>query len=88
MSNQLVLISDTTTVTHTIDAYTETKHMSDQLAILGKVKVAREFRAHREWHERLTHNMYDFRVGAIKNVALRASYKHHVLKKEKQRFIL
>ena len=49
------------------------KHMSDQLAILGKVKVACDFRGYREWQERLRHNMDVFRVGAIKNVVMGAS---------------
>ena len=49
------------------------KHMSDQLAISEKVKVARDFREYREWQDRLRHNMDVFRVGAIKNVVMGAS---------------
>ena len=47
--------------------------MSTQLAISKKVKVPCDFREYREWHERLRHNVDDFRVGAIKNVVLGAS---------------
>ena len=49
------------------------KPMSERTAIPEKVKVAGDFREYREWHERLRHNMDDFRVGAIKNVVLGAS---------------
>ena len=47
-------------------------HMSDQLEISEKVKVACDFRGYREWQERLRHNMDVFRVGAIKNVVMGA----------------
>ena len=38
-----------------------------------KVKVACDFRKYREWHDQFRYNVDDFRVGAIKNVVLRAS---------------
>ena len=49
--------------------------MSTQLAISKKVKVVHDFREYREWHDPLRYNVDDFRVGVIKNVVLRASYK-------------
>ena len=47
--------------------------MSTQLAISKKVKVTRDFREYREWHDHLRYNVDDFRVGAIKNVVMGAS---------------